>query len=72
MDIQAVSRFITKHYAVGVLPGQMLKLLKKDGHKVVTLPESKKVLSNKLSLSYIKNRTYSVTVKTIISELLDV
>ncbi len=72
MDVQAVSRFITNHYAVGVLPGQMVKLLKKNGHKIVQLPESKKVLSNSLSLAFIENRTHSRQVKTVIEELLSV
>ena len=51
MDVQAVSRFIVKDFAAGVLPGQMVKQLQKNNHKIVCLPESKKILTNQLSLS---------------------
>ena len=69
MDVQAVSRFITNHYAAGVLPGQMIKHLKKNGLNIINLPESKNILSNKLSLSYLENRTYPAHIKTAIDEL---
>ncbi len=70
MDVQAVSRFIVKDFAAGVLPGQVVKQLKKDNHKVICLPESKKVLTNKLSLSFIKNRSHNLVTQTLIDELL--
>ena len=70
MDVQAVTRFILKDYAVGVLPGQVLKQLKKNGHKIVTMPESKKTLTNNLSLAYIESRSHSLASQTIIRGLL--
>ncbi len=70
MDVQAVSKVIMKDFAVGALPGAMVKQLQKNGVKVICLPESKKVLTNQLSLTYIKNRSHNLVTQTLIDELL--
>ncbi len=70
MDVQAISRFVVRHFGAGVLPHQLVEQLKSNGHSIVCLPESHQPLRNSLSLSFIKNRSHGPTTRAVIDELL--
>lgn len=65
-DALGVGKLITSHLGVGVLPQHQVEKLKKDGHKLYTFSgkEISRDLKNKISLAYVKGRSWSKTIQS--------
>jgi DNA-binding transcriptional LysR family regulator len=59
MDVQGVARLIQAELGAGVLPGYLVRRLKKQGAKLHCFRGSGKPLHNTIRLAYLRERTFS-------------
>ena len=69
MDVKGIARFIISGLGVGVLPDHLVFELMEQGHDLYVFKGSGVPLTNKISLSYLKNRSRSFAVTTVLNEI---
>ena len=71
MDVQGIARLITNHLAAGILPGHLVTSFEKDGRKLHKFKGCGKPLKNSISVAFLKERTSSPAVSTVLAWLLE-
>ncbi|MEC9281812.1 MAG: LysR family transcriptional regulator [Bdellovibrionota bacterium] len=71
MDVQGLSKFITRGMGAGILPHHLYDKLITRGHDVIRFEGSGKPLVNEISLAYIENRSFDTSSSTLLNWLVD-